>query len=176
MMQHYLLPVAVFAAGMMGFLIDYYSFGPDAWRDKIAFLFYLPAVREGFNGGVVDGWLLGGLSQIVDVVKSGGNTYLAGAESNLVVGIIIAGVEVYTLGCLIPEKLSSWKWIGKFAAWKFPKSSSGRIGWKLVGLAVVIGLLSDNVGGAIGHGANFLIVLDCQAVGPILNWLFVKVW
>lgn len=173
-MHHYLTPVAVFAALIMGFCIDYFSFGHDAWRDKFAFLFYLAGIREGFNGGKVDTWLLHSLGQVVDVVKTAGNTYLASAETNLVVGIVIAGVEIFAVGCLLPEKLTSWKWVGKFAGWRFPKSTSGRIGWKLLAIAIFIGLLSDNVRGAIGQAANAGITADCRAIGPVLNFLFVQ--
>jgi len=157
---------------MLGFVIDYFSVGHDAWRDKIAFLFYLAGIKEGFNGGTVDTWLLQQLGHAVDLVKTAGNTYLASAQTNLVVGIVIAGVELFALGCLLPERLTSWKWVGKYASWRFPKSSSGKIGWKLLALAVVIGLLADNVRGAIGNAANAGISADCAAVGPVLNLLF----
>ena len=171
-MHHYLSPVAVFAALVLAFVIDYFSFGPDAWRDKFAFLFYLAGVREGFGGGTIDNWLLTQLGHAVDLVKAGGNTYLAGAQTNLVVGIVIAGIELFVVGCLLPEQLTKWKWMGKFPSWRFPRSG-GRIGWKLLALAIVIGLLADNVGGAIGRAASAGIVAVCALMAPLLNWMFV---
>jgi hypothetical protein len=172
-MVHYLIPEAIFASMLMGFCIDYFSFGHEAWRDKIAFLFYLPGIFEGFNGGTIDRWLLGLLGHVVELTKHGGNAYLASANTNLVVGIVVAAVEIFTIGCLLPERFEKVKWLGKFATWRFPKSK-GRIGWKLLGLAVIVGLLSDNVRGGVGMLTSFGITLDCEAAGLALNYLFVN--
>jgi hypothetical protein len=174
MMEHILAPEAVFASMMIGWLIDYFSVGPDGWRDKIAFLFYLAAFREGFNGGAADEWLLKGLGQIVDLTKKAGNTYLASARTNIVVGAVVGAIAIYTVGCIIPD-WKAFKKLGPYAKLQFPTGANKKINWKLLFLAIVLGLTADNINGFVGIVTNTLINADCFAVGPILNFLLVEV-
>ena len=170
--QHYMSPTSVFIVLVMAFALDWSSLGPDGWRDKIAMLLYTAGVREGFNGGVVDAWCVDQLSKVVDVAKSGGNTYLSGAVSSKVVGGFVGVLILYAVLCILPPWKSIAKRIGPAANLNFPRGKPYRINWPIVAVSVAIGLMADLCGGVVGSAANGGLNALCAVVGAGPGWLF----
>lgn len=170
--QHYMSPSAVFIVLMTGFALDWSSFGPDGWRDKIAMLFYTAGIREGFNGGAIDAWCVDMLSKIIDFTKEGGNTYLSGAVSSKIIGGFVGVTILYAVFCLLPP----WKWISKkigpAGRLNFPKGNPYKINWPIVGVSAVIGLMTDLCGGVVGGVANPALNMLCSVLGVLPDMLF----
>lgn len=170
-MHHSMSPTGVFALLLLALVVDWMSIGPDSLRDRLAFFMGLAAIRQGFDGSPLDHWTVGFLSSLINQLKSmAGSAYIAGAVTQVVLGAGIAVLAIYTAGALMPTKAS--KWLGRFAAIKFPSSPVRRINYKLWACAVLLGLLSDLAGGLVGQIVNSAIDMDVSICASIPFSLF----
>ncbi|MFC6017199.1 hypothetical protein ACFP2T_13405 [Plantactinospora solaniradicis] len=164
-------PTAVAVLLLLALVVDYMSVGPNSLRDRLAFLMAVPAVREGFNDSPLDRWTVDSLTGLIEgLLDKTGSAYIAGASVNAVLGAAVGCLFLYTVGCLLPVKAS--KRLGRFAALTFPASSAGRLNTKLWICAVLLGLLSDLPGGAVGDVTVWSIDLLTNLVSPLPEWLF----
>lgn len=149
-MQHVMSPTGVVVLLMVALVVDYMSVGPDSFRDRLAFLLALPAIREGFNGSPLDRWTVDALSGGIDMLKEAASgAYVAGAITSFVLGAAIIVLAIYTVGALLPDKLSAK--LGRFAAIRFPASAVHRINYKLWLCAALLGMLADLARGPMGE-------------------------
>lgn len=164
-------PTAVAILLLLALVVDYMSVGPNSIRDRVAFLLAVPAVREGFNGSPLDRWTVDALTGVIEeLLDQTGGAYIAGASVNAVLGAAVGCLVIYTVGCLLPVKAS--KRLGRFAALTFPTSAAGRVNAKLWICAVLLGLLSDLPGGAVGNVTDWAVDLLADIVSPLPAWLF----
>lgn len=148
-MQHVMSPTGVAVLLMLALVVDYMSVGPDSVRDRLAFLMALPAIREGFDGSPLDGWTVGALSSGIDMLKQAASgAYIAGAITSFVLGAGVIVLAIYTIGALLPDRLSSK--LGRFATIHLPSSALHRINYKLWLCAALLGLLADLASGPAG--------------------------
>lgn len=146
---HSLSPTGVAVLLLLALVVDFLSVGPDSLRDRLAFLMYLTAVREGFNGSALESWTVGNLTNLINQLKAmSGGAYIAGAATTVIIGAAAGVLGIYTLGALMPTKLQSK--LGRFAALQFPQAPIKRINYKLLILAVLLGMFVDLPGGAVG--------------------------
>jgi hypothetical protein len=102
----------------------------------------LAAIRQGFNGSPLDNWTVGFLSGAINQLKGmTGSAYIAGAVTSALIGAGIGVLAIYTVGALMPNKAT--KYLGRFAAIKFPSSGLHRINYKLWLCAALLGMLAD---------------------------------
>lgn len=149
-MNHTMSPTAVAVLLLLALVVDWMSVGPNSIRDRLAFLLALPAIREGFNGSPLDQWTVGALTGAINTAKQmTGGAYIAGAVTSVVLGALVGVLAIYTVGALLPDKLSAR--LGRFAAIKFPDSPIHRLNTKLWICAIFLGLLADLPGGVVGN-------------------------
>lgn len=170
-MHHTMSPTGVFALLLLALVVDWMSIGPNSIRDRLAFFMGLAAIRQGFDGSPLDHWTVGFLSSLLDQLKSmAGSAYIAGAVTQTMLGAAIGVLAIYTAGALMPTKAS--KWLGRFAAIKFPSSGLHRINYKLWACAALLGLLSDLAGGVVGRLVTSAIDMDVSLCASIPFSLF----
>lgn len=170
-MEHTMSPTAVAVLLLLALIVDYMSVGPNSIRDRLAFLFALPAIREGFNGSPLDAWTVGAAtSAIEELLNATDGAYIAGASVNAVLGAAVGVLAIYTVGCLLPTKAS--KKLGRFATLTFPQSPLYRINTRLWICAILLGLLSDLPGGAVGGITDWSVDMLTNIVAPFPAWLF----
>jgi|SRR5262245_4802528 len=168
---HLMTPTAVAVLLLMALTIDYMTVGPPWLRDRVAFVFALVAIREGFNGSPLDAWTFGALSNVVqNLLDSTGSAYIAGAAVNVVLGAAVACVGVYVIGQMLPVKFT--KKLGRFAALKFRASPTHRLNMPLWACAVLLGLLLDLPQGYAGGTLRWLYDLGLHLVAPLPGQLF----
>lgn len=177
-----LSPTGVFALLFVALYIDWIRLGPDAIRDRIAFLLGVVAIRVGWDGSPIDQWTVGQLSDWIDAVKHTGNAYVGAAATADIIGILVSGLGVYCLGVLAPSRCS--RWAGPWATAAFGgggragKGGGGRLGSvlrlnpRLWLCALGLGMFADLSGGAIGSVLEFLITTTERVASPLPNWLF----
>lgn len=164
-------PTAVAVLMLMALALDYMTVGPAWLRDRLAFLFALVAIREGFNGSPIDRWTLATLTKWVQFLLDQTNgAYIAGASINVVLGCLVGLVGIYTIGALLPASAS--KKLGRYAAIKFPTSPIYRLNTKLWVCAIALGLLLDLPGGIVGSVLRTAYYLDLRMVSPLPDSLF----
>lgn len=170
-MNHVMSPTGVAVLLLMALVVDWMSVGPNSIRDRLAFLLALPAIREGFDGSPLDQWTVGALSNLIDALKStAGGSYIAGAVTGVVLSAAIGILAIYTVGVLLPDRLS--KKLGRFAALTFPESGIYRLNAKLWLCAILLGLLADLPGGAVGGILTGAVAALTEVVQPLPNLLF----
>jgi hypothetical protein len=172
-MAHIMSPTATAILLILALIIDYMSVGPNSFRDRIAFLMGVAAIREGFNGSPLDRWTVGmatrGIEMLLDSPPVSGS-YLAGASINALVGAGVGLLFIYTVGCLLPLKAA--KKLGRFATLTFPQSPMMRINVKLWIAAILLGMLADLPTGFIGGLTEGSVVFLTGLFAPLPEWLF----
>ncbi len=104
-MNHVISPTGVAVLLLLALVIDYMSVGPTGFRDRVAFLLGLVAIREGFNGSPLDAWTVDALSNLIDgLLNMAGGAYIAGAAVNVVLSGVIGVLAIYTVGVMLPTK------------------------------------------------------------------------
>lgn len=170
LVERVLSPTGVCVMIILAFVVDYLSVGPNSLRDRIAFIFALVALHDGFDGSPLDQWTvetLGGLiQQLLDMTDG---AYIAGASVNAVIGCAVGILWIYTIGALLPEKTPR---LGRFVAISFPTSAQYRINTKLWACALALSMLSDLPQGFIGTVTRGLFTIAAAIVGPIPEFLF----
>ena len=169
--QTLMSPTAVAVLLLMALTIDYMTVGPPWLRDRVAFVFALVAVREGFDGSPLDAWTVGALGNVVqNALDATGSAYIAGAVANVVLGAAVACVGVYVIGQMLPVKAA--KKLGRFAALKFRPSPSLQLNVPLWLCAVLLGLMLDLPGGYVGDGLRWLYDIGLHLVAPLPDAAF----
>ena len=170
-MERAMTPTSVFIVLALAFVIDYMSIGKDSLRDRLAFLFAIAGFRDGFNGSPADRWTVGKLSDGIGwLLDQTNGAYIAGASVNIAIGAGVGVLAIYAVGCLLPNKASAK--VGRWATLNFPKSSAGRINWKLWALAFLLGVLADLARGLVGDLTETAVVALTFFVAPIPIALF----
>jgi hypothetical protein len=182
--RHLMSPTAVAILLLLALVVDWMSFGPNSIRDRIAFCLALPAISEGFNGGPLDRWTVEALSSAIDRLKAaGGDSYVAGANTERVIAALVGILFIYTLGCLAPERWSNK--LGPYARLAFSKGGGAvgvggpvgggakrRLNWRLWLCAGLLGVLAELPGGLVGELLHtFVSILDAVAA-PLPAFLF----
>jgi hypothetical protein len=171
--NHVLTPTGVAVLLLFAGVVDYWSVGPDSLRDRLAFLMYTSAIREGFNGSPLDRWTVGALTGAIGkLLHSAGTAYIAGASANVVLAAGVGCLAVYVLGAVLPNKMSTTFKFGRFAALTFPTSPVHRINYRLLICAVMLGMMADLPAGAVGAFLPGAIDWMTGLFAPGLNWLF----
>jgi hypothetical protein len=166
-----LSPTGVAAMLIFAATIDYLSVGPDSLRDRLAFLIALPMIKMGFDGGPLDQFTVGALTQAINALKgAAGGSYIAGAATDVLLTVLVACLTLYAVGALLPDKAS--KRLGPFATMKLPKGVQFRINIKLWVLAFALGVLSDLPSGVIGDLLRSVISMLTGIVSWLPGWLF----
>ena len=176
-------PTGVFAILLLALVVDWMSIGPNSVRDRIAFLLALPAIQVGWDGSPLDRWTVQMLTTWIDEAKNTGNSTLAQASTSMVLGVLVAVLAVYCVGCLLPEKTAVT--LGDFAKHSFTKAggaavprvpgaraSKYRLNTRLWLCAIFLGMLADLPGGIVGTILRAFIDADTKIVAPIPNFLF----
>ncbi|MER7002183.1 hypothetical protein ABT297_03930 [Dactylosporangium sp. NPDC000555] len=182
-MQHMMSPTAVAILLMLALVIDYMSFGPNSIRDRIAFCLATPAIAEGFNAGPLERWTVGLLAGVIDQGKTAaGDSYIAGADTNTVIGAMVGILFIYTLGVLMPDKWSNR--LGPWARLAFSKNGAvavagpgpagarHRLNWRLWTCAALLGVLCELPQGAVGELMRSFISLLDSIAAPLPAALF----
>lgn len=170
-MQHVMSPTSTAALLLLALVIDYMSVGPTGLRDRLAFLMAVPAIREGFNGSQLDVWTVQQASALIDYLKSqAGNAYIAGAATQMVLGVAVGCLAIYAVGCLVPDRWS--KKLGRFAGLKFRQSQIYRLNWPLWVMAILLGMLADLPGGVVGELTQWAVNGLVHLFAPLPNVLF----
>jgi hypothetical protein len=182
--HHLMSPTAVAILLLLALVIDWMSFGPNSIRDRIAFCLALPAISEGFNGGPFDRFTVEALGSAIDRLKAaGGDSYVAGANTERVIAALVGILFIYTIGVLMPEKWSNK--LGPYARLAFSKSGGAmavagpvgtgakrRLNWRLWICAALLGVLNELPHGLVGELLHtFVSVLDSVAA-PMPVFLF----
>lgn len=155
-MQHTMTPTGVACLLLLALVVDYMSIGPNSWRDRLAFLIALPVVREGFDDSPLDRWTVDALGDLIDtLLKMADGAYIAGASINALIGAAVSILFLYTIGALLPDKLSTK--LGRFATLSFPTSPMKRINIKLWICAIFLGMLADLPRGLVGDVLTMFI-------------------
>jgi hypothetical protein len=185
-MQHQMSPTAVAILLMLALVIDWLSVGPNSIRDRIAFCMAVPAIAEGFNAGPLQRFTVGALAGVINQGKSAaGDAYIAGADTNKVIGAMVGILFIYTIGVLMPEKWSNK--LGPFARLAFSRGGGGgpagpmvgggagakhRLNYRLWICAGLLGVLYALPQGAVGDTMRGFISLLDSLVSPLPSWLF----
>ncbi len=164
-------PTSVAVLLLLALLLDYLPVGPPWLRDRVAFVFALVAVREGFDGSPLDVWttgqLAGGVQWLLDQT---GGAYIAGASANVVLGAVVGCVAIYVIGQMLPVKLTER--LGRFAALKFKPSPTKKLNGPLWVCALLIGLMLDLPQGWIGACLRWLYGVAFEVCSPLPGNLF----
>jgi hypothetical protein len=164
-------PTAVAILLLLAIVVDYMSVGPNSFRDRIAFVLALPAIREGFDGSPLDAWTVGTLGGFIrHLLDSTHGAYIAGASTNAIVGAGIGILWIYVIGAMLPNKAS--KRLGRFATITWPQSGLHRLNGRLWAAAVVLGMMSDLPQGVIGQMTRGLLDFATGLVAPLPATLF----
>lgn len=169
--QSLMSPTAVAVLLLMALTLDYMTVGPAWLRDRVAFVFALVAIREGFDGSPLDAWTVGSLSNLIgEALDSTGGAYIAGASVNVLLGAFVACLGVYVIGQMLPVKASQK--LGRFAALKFKPSPTHKLNVSLWVCAVLLGLLLDLTRGWAGDALLWLYSIALHLAAPLPGDLF----
>lgn len=164
-------PTTVAVLLLLALVVDYLSVGPDSIRDRLAFFLALPAIYEGFNGSPLDQWTVqAGTNLIQKGLDMTGGAYIAAASATIVFSAAIGIYAIYVVGVLLPSKLSNK--LGQIVSFQWKDSGLHRLNWQLWIAAIILGMLCDLPGGAVGETLQWVVSLLAQLVSPLPNWLF----
>ena len=169
--QSLMSPTSVAVLLLMALVLDYLTVGPPWLRDRVAFVFALVSIREGFDGSPLDGWTVRQLSGgIAWLLQQTGGAYVAGAAANVVLGVAVGCLAIYVVGQMLPVKLTGK--LGRFAALKFKPSPTNKLNVPMWSTALLIGLMLDLPGGWIGDLLRWLYSTAFHLVAPLPAALF----
>lgn len=164
-------PTAVAVLLLMALVLDYLTVGPPWLRDRLAFVFAVVAIREGFDGSPLDRWTVRQLAGVIEwALDQTGGAYIAGAAANVVLGVLVGCVAIYVIGQMLPVKLTTR--LGRFAALKFKPSPTNKLNVPLWVTAALIGLMLDLPQGWVGGSLRWLYSTALHAVAPLPANLF----
>lgn len=165
-----LSPTGVAVLLLLALVVDYMSVGPNSLRDRLAFLLALPAIRIGFDGSPLDRWTVQRLTDLIQsLLDKTGEAYIAGATASTVLGGAVGVLAIHTVGVLLPTRAS--KRLGRFASLTWSPSPMGRLNPQLWLAAVLLGLMAELPGGAIGSLLLWAIDFVTGWVSLIPAWL-----
>lgn len=198
-----LSPVGVWALLTFALVVDWIQVGPDWLRSRVAFLGGLVAIRVGWDESPIDRWITGFAGGAVDIARATGGGGIAPAtpvtvpgslpvpgaapsgaplptpdtglstDTRLMLGVLVAMLALYCLGCLLPSRLS-----GKLGGWAqlaFSGKGGGgkyRLTWRLWVCAALLGITCDLPGGIAGATIRGAVDTLTAAVAPWIAVLF----
>lgn len=169
--QTLMSPTAVAVLLLMALTLDFLTVGPAWIRDRLAFVFALVAIREGFDGSPLDQWTVASLGNLVaELLDSTGGAYIAGAAVNVVLGAFVSCVGIYVIGQMLPVKAATR--MGRLAALKFKPSPTHKLNVPLWVCAILLGLLLDLTGGWAGSTLLWLYSIALHLAAPLPGDLF----
>lgn len=154
--DHVMSPTAVAALLIFGFIIDYFAIGPAWLQVRLTFISAVTGFRQGFDGGPLDQWTVEKATGVVQIaLDQAKGSYIAGAIPIYIVGIGVGVLSLYTLGLMLPTKMS--RRLGRFvtAAWK--ETGLRKISWSVWGLALPLALLAELPQGWMGMITTFTV-------------------
>jgi hypothetical protein len=165
-------PTAVAALLIFGFVIDYFALGPAWLQVRLTFISAVVGFRQGFDAGPLDTWTV---EKATDVVKmalaQAEGSYIAGAIPLSIVAIAVGGLSIYTIGLMLPAKLS--KKLGRFVTVAFKETGVRKISWAVWGMALPLALLAELPQGWLGLLTTFTVDELYAFVGaPIPKLIF----
>ncbi|RLK13342.1 hypothetical protein DER29_4360 [Micromonospora sp. M71_S20] len=171
LLEHAMSPTEVAILLLLAIVVDYMSIGPNSLRDRLAFLMAVPAIKEGFDESPADKATVEALGGAIErLLDSTGGAYIAGASVNFVLGALVGLLWIYTIGCMMPVKLS--KKMGRFATLTWPQSPLYRLNGRMWLVAILLGMMSDLPGGLIGDITRSLLDIATGLVAFLPGLLF----
>lgn len=175
--HHVMSPTGVATMALIGLVVDWTGVGPNSLRDRFAFMCYLAAARDGWNGSSLDQWTVQQLKHGIGwLLHRSGSAYIAGASAAVLASVVVGVLGIYALACWVPEKFipKSWsgKAIGTVIQLNFPSTAMKRLNFKLMILALAMGMLADLGRGVIGTLELRLVVANLNLMSPLPNLLF----
>jgi hypothetical protein len=173
--QHILSPTSTFALLVLAFVLDYSAPGSHSLRDRVAFLMATCAIHEGFAGGPLQRWTTGQLTNLITWLKAKGDgSYIAGAATQDVVGVVVILVALWAVFCCLPMKLSTKLGVfGPLAKLSFPATNpTGRLNVKLWVAAVFLGVMIDVPGGGVAGLLRGVLAFLTSVFGMLPNFVF----
>jgi hypothetical protein len=170
--SHGLTAVTIMFLLTLAGMLDYLGIGADNWRDKLAFLIALPAIWAGWDGSALDHGLTENIRQAISAgLEATGPTLGTAEMANAGVTCFVFAVLLYTLGCLAPDR---WKGkLGRVATWSMSGKGSAlkRMNPRVWIPAIVLGLMSEMLGGLSGallHSALGLLASVTAGLPSVL--------
>lgn len=149
-------PTGVAALLVFAFVMDYFALGPAWLQVRVTFIAAVTAIRQGFDAGPLDTWTV---EKATDVVKmaldQAKGSYIAGAIPLSIVGIAVGVLSLYTIGLMLPAKLSAK--LGRFVTAAFKETGRRKVTWGLWGMAVPLALLAELPQGWMGLLTTFTV-------------------
>lgn len=172
-MHHLLSPTSTFALLVLAFLLDFSALGSHSLRDRIAFLMSTCAIHEGFAGGPLQYWTTGRLSTLINWLKAQGHgSYIAGAITQDVIGVVVIVVALWAAFCCLPVGLATrMGLLGPLAKLTFP-TATGRLNVKLWIAAAFIGVMIDVPGGGFAGVLRGILAFLTTIFGMLPNFIF----
>jgi len=149
-------PTGVAALLIFAFLVDYFSWFPAWAQVRITFISAVTGFRQGFDGGPLDTWTVERATDVVRMaLDQAKGSYIAGAIPLQIVGIAVGALSIYTLGLMLPAKLS--KKLGRFVTAAFKETGFRKVSWPIWALALPLGLLAELPQGWMGLVTTFTV-------------------
>lgn len=165
-------PTGVAALLIFGFVIDYFAIGPAWLQVRLTFIAAVTGFRQGFDAGPLDTWTVEKATEVIRLaLDQAKGSYIAGAIPLSIVGIAVGVLSLYTLGLMLPAKLS--RRLGRFVTAAFKETGIRKISWPVWGMALPLGLLAELPQGWIGAITTFSVDSVYVFVGaPIPSLIF----
>jgi hypothetical protein len=181
--HHVLTPAGTVAALVLALAVDYFSFGPSSWRDRLAWPLYFVAVAEAFGGSLAANRIFVALNRGIGPALEMTHTYIATAQPSVVAGMLCGLVAIYTVGVLAPSKAQ--RWLGKLATMSFGNPFGGgkaggvgkagggsRLNPWVISSAAILGIMHPYMGGALGWLVRWTLAILAGPVNWAITWLF----
>ena len=182
-LPHAMTPTGVAVTILLAILIDAMSVGPDSIRDRIAWLFSVTAIRDGFAGSQVEAWTTGQVAAWIHTgLQKTGDAYIAAADANKIVGALIGCIAIFTAFALVPSRWSTR--LGPAARIRFGRhhgtvttiNAAGGGGYRLNPWlwtsAILIGVSGHLAQGAIGAAIDTSLNILVWPVVGIVTLIF----
>jgi hypothetical protein len=191
LVSHLLSPLGVLATLLLALIVDVMRVGPEWFRDRLAFVLGLAAIREGFQGTALEVWTVDWVVKAIHGgMHIGHSLYIAEADADMVVGVLVGGVALYCTGVLLPVRAA--KRVGGFARLSFSKGAAAagagkgkaapgdagtgqkwKLNSKLWTCAWILGLMADLPQGGVGTTLRSAIeTLTTLVASPLAHGLF----
>lgn len=149
-------PTGVAALLIFGFVIDYFAIGPAWLQVRLTFIAAVTGFRQGFDAGPLDTWTVEKATEVIRIaLDQAKGSYIAGAIPLTIVGIAVGVLSLYTLGLMLPTKLS--KKLGRFVTAAFKETGIRKVSWPVWGMALPLALLAELPQGWIGLITTFTV-------------------
>jgi hypothetical protein len=180
--QHAMTPTGVAVTIMLAVLIDMMSVGPNSIRDRVAWVFAVTAIRDGFSGSDIERNTVGKVADALAAgLKQTGDAYIHAADANKIVGAVIGCIWIFTICALVPDSWASR--MGPAARMRFGRrhsltvddggaSSGPRLNYWLWGSAFLVGISGHLAQGAIGASIDIVLNTIVWPVVWLMTFLF----